>query len=77
MTKPETADKSVNLDKKTWEKIIMASAGSTQPIDDDTLREMAAQRGDDPDELVARHREFRDILAKKAKDDDGPMPIVV
>lgn len=65
----------VNIDKKAWEKIIMGSAGSTHPIDDDTLRDLASQRGDDPNLTVQRHREFRDMLKKKADDEGGPMPM--
>lgn len=69
--------KPVNIEQKAWEKIIIASAGSTQPIDNDTLRDLAAQRGDNPDAVIDRHREFRADFKKKADDDAQPMPFIL
>jgi len=69
MTKP------VNIDKDSWGKILTASAGSSHPIDDDTLRDLAQQRGDDPSATVQVHRQMRADLKKKADDTGGPMPI--
>jgi hypothetical protein len=68
---------SVNIEKTAWEKIIVASAASKHPIDDDTLRDLAAQRGDNPDAVVEQHREFREMFEKKAEDNSGPMPFIL
>ncbi len=62
--------------KQTKGKVITQSAKSDDPLDDDQIRELAEDWGDDPDLLVQRHREIRDILRDRGKDDDGPMPMV-
>lgn len=63
------------LSKRAFGQVIIASSQSDSPIDDDVLREIAAERDDDPDALVAQHRQFREEWERRKRDGDAPMPM--
>lgn len=65
------------LSKLAFNRIIVASAYSESPLDEEVLREIAADRGDDPDVIIQRHQEIRDGWESEKRDRSGPMPIIV
>ncbi len=66
----------MRLSKRAFSRIIMASARSASPLDDEILREIAEEHGDDPELLIERHKEFRELWIEEMADKSGPTPIV-
>ena len=53
-------------------RIIIASAYSESPLDEEVLREIVAERNDDPDIIIERHQAIRDGRSRaNAEEPDG------
>lgn len=65
------------LSKVAFGQMVMASAHSDSPIDDENLREIAESQDNDPDLLVAGHGEMRKDWQRKKISSSGPMPSII
>ena len=65
----------MSLSKRAFGQIIMASAASDSPIDDEVLQEIAIERGDNPDKVVDFHRSQRERHIANKNATGGPMPM--
>lgn len=67
----------MSLSKRVFGQIITASAHSDSPIDEEVLREIAEEKGADPDSLIERHREMRKDWEDHKGDKSEPMPVII
>jgi hypothetical protein len=65
------------LSKRAFGQIIAASAQSESPIEDEVLREIAEERGSDPDALIKQHNVMRDEWKLKKSQQAQPMPLII
>ena len=65
------------LSKQAFGQMLRASAHSDWPMDEEVLREIAEERGDDSNRVIEIHREERAFYLKKQADEAEPTPLIV